>query len=192
MGSGLLHVWGKQRPRHCAQAFWSSCLLLHSAGDVMRAPELNYAHWGRVGGACRAAMRCAGQRASMRKTGLRGDAWTLRNRQSFAGPRLRALEAGSNSTQRCGCAEHRSVKGQGPAAQRVASQTRAPETLTEGAVPTCHSVYTGHLTHPTSFTHSISQSRSGHSDPLPGHSNPLPRSSRSAHCLAPLPLTIDR
>ena len=157
MGSGLLHVWGKQRPRHCAQAFWSSCLLLHSAGDVMRAPELNYAHWGRVGGACRAAMRCAGQRASMRKTGLRGDAWTLRNRQSFAGPRLRALEAGSNSTQRCGCAEHRSVKGQGPAAQRVASQTRAPETLTEGAVSylsfrlhrpsdTPHFVYTLNIT----------------------------------------------
>ena len=40
--TSLLHVWGKQRPRHCAAADSTAKMFVHSAGDVMRAPKLNY------------------------------------------------------------------------------------------------------------------------------------------------------
>ena len=38
---GLLPIWGKQRPRHCATAEDMIKMFMHSAGDVMRTPWLN-------------------------------------------------------------------------------------------------------------------------------------------------------
>ena len=37
---GLLPIWGRKRPRHAAQIYWSCRLLLRRAGDVLGVPSM--------------------------------------------------------------------------------------------------------------------------------------------------------